>query len=316
MISSAISSLPYLKNPVKIEALEGGFTNAIYRIDTKHASFIHRTPKEKGDEAKFRKVLELTKKAAAFSLGPKVFGESVPHQEMLLEYIESAPWPTYEIDPQPFEKTMEYLQAYHKRVKEPKTNRFAPFNWIIDESDRLVDMPDEFYAAVLKIKAMQERLRPWLEEHATLCHGDFHKGNVLLKKQRKCFRPYLIDFDSNAIGHPYIDVVKFSVALPQNARMKLFSCYLGKRKPTKEEVQHFEFLDLALLMVITIVRFRSAQKADPILKRLSKEEMEKMLRSKEKLPSFLSINFKDTSPEARQKGALYALAEFMQRFTH
>lgn len=46
---------------------------------------------------------------------------------------------------------------------------------------------------------------------------------------------------------------------------------------------------------------------------LSREQMEKLLDNPQKLPSFLSVPFTDSSPIARQKGAIYALAEFLQK---
>ena len=117
-----------------------------------------------------------------------------------------------------------------------------------------------------------------------------------------------------SIGDPLFDVVKFSVALPQKCRMKMLSEYIGERLPTIQEQAHFELMDLALLMVIVIVRFKSAQNVQGFSQeRLTKEEMEKMLDSKDPLPSFLTMPFGDTSPKARQKGAVYALGELLKR---
>lgn len=70
-------------------------------------------------------------------------------------------------------------------------------------------------------------------------------------------------------------------------------------------------MDLALLMVIAIIRFKSAQNSSQEC--LNKTEIEEMLHSNEPLPSFLKIPFGDTSPKARQKGAAYALGEFLTR---
>ncbi|WP_068467553.1 hypothetical protein [Candidatus Protochlamydia phocaeensis] len=109
-------------------------------------------------------------------------------------------------------------------------------------------------------------------------------------------------------------MVKFSVVLSQEYRQELFHAYLGDRLPTAQEKAHFELMALALLMVITTVRFKSAQNAQgSSQERLSKEELEDMLNSQEPLPSFLKMPFGDNSAKARQKGATYALAEFLKR---
>lgn len=94
----------------------------------------------------------------------------------------------------------------------------------------------------------------------------------------------------------------------------MFNEYLGGRLPTPQEQAHFELMDLALLMVIASVRFKSAQNVQGnSQERLSKAEIEEMLNSEEPLPSFLKMPFGDTSPKARQKGATYALGEFLKR---
>lgn len=295
----------------KVEKVEGGFSNDLWRVNTTKNSYILRVAKKHAAASDFTRVLEISKRAFESDLAPRVVGASLELKQMLLEYVDSVPWPPYEVNAEPYKATMKALKCFHEKMPRAPIagTDFVPFTFIFQVNKSLVNPPEHYSRALQKMANLFEDLKPWLEKHAVLCHGDFHKGNVLLAKI-KALCPVVIDFDSMGVGDPLFDVVKFSVALLPKVRMELFEAYLG-HPPTSEEQSHFEKMDLALLMVIFSVRFLSAQKAEG--ERLSKKEMEEILDSKEPLPSFLKIPFGDTSPKSRQKGALYALGEFLKR---
>lgn len=306
--------LPKGERAQKMEMLEGGFSNNLWRVDTATRSYILRSPQEKSQHSDFIRILEASKHAFKCGISPQVFGEHIDNQHILLEYIEHVPWPSYEENSAPYLATMKLLKCFHENMPFhlPKETSYLPFTLIFNESESLEnspDMPSHFSKALKKVETILEQLKSWLKNHATLCHGDFHKGNVLLSKEKR-LTPLLIDFDSMSAGDPFFDVVKFSVALPQKYRMEMLYEYLGGRFPTKQEHAHVELMDLVLLMVISIVRFKSAQTSQ---ERLSKEEMERMLNSEGPLPSFFQMPFGDISPKARQLGAIYALGEFLKR---
>lgn len=312
--------LPKGESILHMEIIEGGFSNNLWRVDTETQSYILRSPKSKNQPSDFLQMLSVSKHASKCGISPQLVGEHTANQLMLLEYIEQMPWPTYEENSGPYNATMKVLKSFHDNMQpllvKERENSYEPFAFIFKEGKSLemsLDIPIHFSVALKKVEAIYERLKPWLKNHATLCHGDFHEGNVLLSKEKKC-TPFLIDFDSLAIGDPFFDVVKFSVALPWQYRMELLSEYVGGRPLTTQEKAHFELMDHALLMVIAIVRFQSAAKLLEFSQdRLTKEEMEEMLDSKDPLPSFLTIPFKDSSPKAKQMGAIYALGEFLRR---
>jgi thiamine kinase-like enzyme len=305
---------------IEIQKVEGGFSNNIWRIRASCGSYIFRSPKKVMEKALFAHVLTVAKTVFKVGIGPEVVSEDLERQEMLLRYVENSPWPSYDETAEPYRQTMRSIRQFHDSMPlvplPPKTIDYSPFSFIISDGKKLEisRLPKHFSVAIERLKRILQALTPWLEKHATLCHGDFHKGNVLLKKHEKGYKADLIDFDSLANGHPFFDVVKLSVALSHEKRLELFSAYLGHNPPTKQELAHFELLDLALLMVVAVVRFKSAINAQSVQQPgLSKEELEHILNSPEPLPSFLSVTFKDTSPEARQKGALYALSEFLNK---
>jgi aminoglycoside phosphotransferase (APT) family kinase protein len=312
--------LPQGERIQKVENVGGGFSNYLWRVETDKGSYVFREPKSKDSSIQFESLLHVSRHASEQELSPKLVGENVDEQHILLEYIDHIPWPSYEENSSPYHKTMKLLRAFHETmqpfVHELGKGDFAPFDFILSEGQSLEEienMPVQFSTALRRLEEMLEGLKPWLRRYATLCHGDFHRGNVLLNKKNGG-DPTLIDFDSMMIGDPIFDVVKFSIFLEEEARLKLFEEYLGGRQPTPEEQAHFEQMDLALLMVIAVVRFKSALKVrEHFQELLTKDEVEAMLNSEEFLPSFREVPFDHTSPRARQIGAIYALGEFLNR---
>ena len=303
---------------IEIQKVEGGFSNNLWRITTTSGSYIFRSPKKAMDKTLFAHVLTVAKTVFKLGIGPEVVSEDSERQEMLLSYVENSPWPSYEETAEPYRLTMQSIRQFHDNMPliTPKATNYSPFSFISTEGRSLesTHLPSHFSVAIERIGRIFQTLTPWLEKHATLCHGDFHKGNVLLLKNENRYKADLIDFDSLANGHPFFDVVKLSIALSREKRLELLSAYLGHSPPTAQELAHFDLLDLAFLMVVAVVRFKSAINAQSALQPgMSQPELEQILDSPEPLPSFLSVTFKDTSPEARQKGALYALSEFLKK---
>jgi len=299
-----------------IESISGGFSNNIWRINTESRSLILRSPINKIPQAEFLQQLNISKLTSKWGLSPKILGENIETQETLLEYIENSPWPSYNEKPEPYITTMRTLKCFHDHLKscsvEINKTSYFPFSYIIEEAQKfdphgaLVHLK----MALEKVSLIQERLEPWLQAHATICHGDFHQGNVLLLKTDH-LKPMLIDFDSMAWGDPIFDVVKFSVPLTKECRLKMFSEYLGY-SPSKEELEHFELIDQALLMVVALNRLNFAFKSHKNTALFSKDEMEDLL-NRNALPFFLEVSFEDTSAKARQLSGLYAFAEFLRR---
>jgi len=319
-IEKCIKCLPKGEYIFTIKEVGGGFSNDLWKIKTKLNSYILRSPKIKMSPANFLQDLAISKHAFKQGISPRVIDANLEDQCMLLEYIEHSPWPSYDENPEPYKATMKALKQFHDNMHEftaeKKESFYAPFTFIFNESDKLVKSPKipiHFALALKKIENLYKQIKPWLKNHATLCHGDFHQGNVLLSKSKN-LTPILIDFDSVVQGDPIFDVVKFSVPLTQEQRLEMFSEYLGRSPPTTQELKHFELIDLTLLMIIATVRFQSTQDIqETFVESLSKNEMEEMLNSQEPLPSFLTIPFGNISPKARQLGAVYALSEFLKR---
>lgn len=311
------SMLPPQEHVIDLVKMEGGWSNDIWQVQTESNLYILRKKNRKTHTSSFAKNLEITKTAFALGIGPCVIGENSSKKEMLLEYIAHISWPSYEENSIPYQETMKKLKIFHEKMPhhllDDQPSGCFPFTGILSIGKQLVEnalTPPSFSVALAKIETIFQELKPWLQEHQTLCHGDFYKQNVLLKND---YTPVLIDFDSSSIGDPFLDVAKFSLTLPLEQRYELLQTYLGKA-PTLEESRHFELVDLSLLMLVATIRFQVLQHrgffSDPIL---SPSEMEALLQSSDPLPSFLEVPFEDRSYKTKQLGALYALAEFLKR---
>jgi thiamine kinase-like enzyme len=311
--------LPSGESIVKLEPLQGGFANYIWEVFTETNHYILREKRNIVSPRSFMRDLKISQKAFQCHLGPKVLGANTKRQQILLEYIQHTSWPFYKNDFKPYQAAMKVLRSFHEQmpVHRPidKQTVFAPFYSIFKMRNSLMEtsaeIPSHFFIAVKKIEEVFEKIHPWLQKHARLCHGDFCKANVLLSEN---LSPKLIDFDSAFLGDPFFDIIKFSASLPLEQRLELFQSYLEDKEPTIEELCHFKLMDLTFLMVIATLRFQSAQiSSQGLEEKFSKNAMEDILNSQEPLPSWREVSFGNNSPQIKQTAALYALAEFLRR---
>lgn len=317
--NKAIQSFFPLEYVQSIHKINQGCANDVWIIKTNDLQYVIRIQQQKIASEEFDQILYAFQLASHHQLGPQLISYNTEQQSLLLEYIESIPWPTYENDPLPYHETVRTLNQFHLKMPKKQTQTFAPFSLIFEQAKEIEKqmghekLPHHFFKALKVAEKIDQELQPWLQEHAVLCHGDFHLGNVLLKTVTP-LEPYLIDFDSITMGHPFFDFVKFTLFLKQDQRLALLSTYLGGRSPSLNELDHLEKMDLTIRLLVTTTRWKSVNDAmihsDDLL---TKSEMQALLDQEEPLPSFLSIAFENPSLKQRQLGGLYALHEFLRR---
>ena len=299
------------------EEIKKGFSCKKYLVTTQSNKYVLRIQDTKTYEL-FAFELKVTQVAASLKIGPQLIAHDAHRQQMLLEYIFCQKWPSYEENPTPYCEAMRLLKLFHNESpncikREESNDAFSPFSHLIDRGRKMIEeipsLPRHFAQAIDKIQLVFKSLIPWLTKNATYCHGDFHKDNALYNGERV----FLIDWETTSWGDPLLDVVKFSLPLSIEYRHKLYGAYLGQ-DPTSQEIAHFELMDLTFLVVVIVNRMNLAysQRVSPS-EMLSQEEMEILLEAPAELPSFSSVTYADSSPKARQKGAIYALAEFLQK---
>lgn len=307
---------------VTSEPLLSGLSNNVIKYTTSLGnSYVFREPKKLGDKDRFNKIFSVAQTAAELLVAPHIYNVNQAHQQMLMRYIPNIAWPSYEENEKAYGAVMLTLKRFHDGMRADvlKNNptRYQPFSAILDKKEYWVTnshMPDQLKTAFDRMQKMYGKALPWLKTQATICHGDLKKKNVLLEQQKDQLYAWLIDFDYAGVGHPYFDVVKFSQKLPSHQRVKLFEVYL-EHQPTAEETAQFIIADNALRMLIALIRFDLALKAqetaDPSIL-LSKKEMEDLLNSSEALPSQATILLSDPDPKKQQLAALYALDDFLR----
>lgn len=308
--------------------LPGGMTNNLILCTTAaDHHYVFRYPKKPFNETRFTKILSLAQKAAFLQVSPDIYNWNIDQQQMLMHYIENARWPAYQVNEQPYHATMCLLKKFHDHMRldvvSDEQQSYTPFNWIVTGGKKLLDnphIPDHLGLAIARVQLLAEKVAPWLELNATICHGDFHKGNVLLAHSGEGLRPWIIDFDSMGVGDPYFDVVKFSRNLQPHQREELFQCYVGESLLTPEEKEHFDIVDKIFLMVVAVIRFKAAletleltPQSDVLADALSKKDMEELLNSSDSLPSQSTIPASNPDVKMKQLGAVYALHEFLKK---
>ena len=300
---------PFYAQPVR-----SGFSSSVWHVKTDSGKEYAFRYIPKCNSNHFSQEAAIVEKVAGQGLGPTLVNRDTSRGEMLLEYISHYPWPEYSSDSKPYKSAMIALRMAHQTLTADSVGRveFTPFSFISKSVQTLTGrvkwLPEQFSRAVEEIDAIYRKITPWLEKNAVLCHGDFHRANVLIGQHNV----FLIDWTTAAVGHPFFDVAKFTLGLDWQDRLSMLEAYLG-HEPSAEEKEHFRFIDLALLVLVAANRFRLAfQSGAEDNQFYTKQELEEKLESLE-LPSFLTVDFKETSPKARQLGAIYALQEFQKR---
>lgn len=293
-----------------------GFRSTVWHVNTASGKqYIYRYI-PKSDAASFSRETAAIVKIAQQGLGPRLLNYDIAKRAMLIEYVSQREWPAYATDRAPYVAAMIALRKAHQTLSVGPSNQttFAPFSCVTESMSHLKDkahwLPEQFFFAADQLAVIETSFIPWLQEHATLCHGDFHRGNVLLGNKGIA----LIDWTDAVLGHPFFDIAKFTLHLDETERFALLESYLG-HPPSLSEKQQFFYVDLALLLVIAANRFHLASKEGVDETRFhSKQDLEELL-TKSDLPSFLTVNFSDNSPKARQYAAICALQEFLKRLT-
>lgn len=294
-----------------IEPIHGGYANYLYYVETNCDEYVYRYPKNKSHARDFDHTLKITEKASALGICPANLAVDYERQATLVPYIPHAPWPDYDENKIPYVLAMDVLKQFHQNVSATHRKTLAPFSELFKRAEEVAayeDTPSHYQTALDKTKKIYQSLKPLFKKNATLCHGDFHKNNVLWEEQ--ALRCWIIDLDTCTNGHPYFDIAKFTCELNPEQRQELFCAYLGKTPSFREQIQ-FDAMRVTLLLMVATVRLQAAHENLDNPERLSKVDMEELLNSGTPFPPFTSIPFSATSPKDRQLGAIYALYELL-----
>jgi len=312
--------LPEGESIASLQKLPGGCTNNIVLCSSDSGKrYIYRSPKERLDRRCFATTCDITSQASNRGVSVPMYGTSINKQAMLMEYIEPVLWPTYEDNAQPYISTMLQLSKFHNVMRSscicvPDLADTIPFSFIFNPQPPHYPLPDQYSQALCKVGQYAQALQPSFAEMATICHGDFHTGNVLLSRaEDQTLRPWIIDFDSANTGHPYFDIAKFGCKFAEDRRIALLQHYLGE-EPRPEQSRQLRDMHALFLMVVAKLRLSKAfeiakEKEIPLM---SLHEMHEVVSAPDRT-SFLTINDWLTDPRQRQLSALYALREFIQQ---
>ena len=302
----------------KIEHLARGKFNSVEVVITNKNCYALRRPYQIDPRSKyFERIHALSQIAAEGGFSPRLIGVDQKSQTLLLACFPKIPWPSFEQNPEPYKVAMKTLKCFHEYMKPylpgGEIKEYSPFSFFLEKStdQKALDLlPCQFITANIRMGRLFEQVKPWLKKNATYCHGDFNPSNILLSQEGKEYKTVIIDFDTTTIGHPFFDIANFTFSQTSEVQQQMLNLYL-EREPNPEELKHYKFMRLALLMVITTNRLHVSQKKGvDTSNAFSKKEMEEILDSPEmpKTTNNVNLTHKD-----RQLQALYTLKEFLRQ---
>lgn len=312
-------------NPIlQLNELQIGTSKSFWKVRAGDESYLLQQFKEPLRAQSFAKLAAAAQLASREILGPRVLAVDPASRTLVLEQIDAVPWPRFELDAIPYLESMRALRAFHQlnlRSAPPFSDapdQIFPFHFIATKCSELFrarDVPRHFFVALKKIIDLFEQMRPWMETFATVCHGDFHRKNVLLTQEMGVWKATLIGFDFCELGHPYYDIAKFCMGLTKQQRLALFKEYLGEKQPNLQDIVHLEANHLALLMIVATTCLLTVLRSSPTDGDLpmSFREMEQMLDANDPLPSFIDVLRIESTLRQKQLGAVYALAELLRK---
>jgi thiamine kinase-like enzyme len=305
-----------LNEPYTYEVIPA-YENEIYKITANSGKkYIYRKLKDLDLERFLREVM-IGQYAGELGISPKSYGHDPQNFSQLIEYIEAKNWPLYEENGAPYHQAIDRIKRFHETISETGENaqkKYIPYSQILEEGSKLLRenqlLPNEFQIGLNRIKIIYEKMLPWLEEYGTICHGDFHRENVLWDGERT----YIIDWEDARWGDPYFDIAKFGLKISKERRIELFKDYLG-HEPIEFELNHIEMIEISMLMLVAINRMQLARTIclNSNQQGMSEEAMKQLLQE-ESLPSYLEIPF-GKEIEDNEKSSIYALSEFLKRTT-
>lgn len=293
-----------------------GFTNSITLVEERGGKVILRQSDERVPHRHFARIVKWYQKATDAKITPSLLCCDFSHQILKIQYQEHESWPTYVDCPQVYEETMLVLKKWHHLFPLPrKIRRLQPFTLLekqYEDLQKIARLPSQLQNIFEELRKIMKKIFEEGKNYAVICHGDFHKGNVLLVREHDTLKPLLIDFDDTGVGHPFYDIAKFTLMLSEEQQMHLLEVYLGK-KPTSLEKAHFEIMNACVLLSVSFNRLKKAAERPMDDIGYSLEEMEDLLAHPQLIPSLDAIPFGDERKKARQLGALSALAGLLKK---
>ncbi len=251
-----------------IEDLCAGVNTDISLCKTSKMHYLLRSPKAKKRSDFFTKMMHVHQVISEQKNSPKVYNYDHDSQQILMEYIENKqPWPRYEESPALYHETVRALRQFHETVSNPNCfscnypRDYWPFGWLskhpFNQNPQAYKIPEQLTQAYARIKVIAGKFAPAPSKRPSVCHGDFHQGNILLESNGNGIRPKIIDFDTIEYGDHFYDLARFTNELHSNQHLALLKTYLGEREPTQDEIEHYSVIYSIHTVVDSTIRLET-----------------------------------------------------------
>lgn len=231
---------------VELIPLTGGMDHVMVHVRLGKEEFVLRLLKiHRTEEAIIREV-EATQLASECGVGPKLLFFDPVQRILILEYL----FPDKgEVDE---EKMIQKLRRFQQLSFPYSAASPEPFVFI----DRLYQNVSEreatpMFKLIKEAMAVVTQIYEVLKEKpAVVCHGDFHKNNVITSSGEV----FLIDWTTAALGDRFYDLAKYTLSMTPEHVEHLLNIYCGS-KATLEDKAHFFLTRMATLMTLVLNRY-------------------------------------------------------------
>lgn len=224
--------------------LEGGLSDsAIYACHLENP-FILKVYPSLLRLLKEKKALE---KLSSFNCIPKILDCYPDNKALTLSFQKGTH--LSECSEDSFEDYARVLQTLSQVHTLKSENKYYPFNQIDHLWELVKKKPTPFYF-VQAWERWQEIKQALASFEACLCHGDFHRKNVLIDEDHVSF----IDWEEASYGDPFADVVKLLLQAPEHLEKPLLQSYLS-RTVTLEDQIHFDLMKQCMVLFSCLNRY-------------------------------------------------------------
>lgn len=274
----------YCKNPV---LLEGGLTSAVYQCYDESLTIFKIYP----HLYQMLREKEILEKISFLGVGPKVLAIYPECQALRISYVEGEVLKPFSNETLAgYQQAVQALRKVHLAFTTPKERASFPFLQIHNLwnhiHEKKLPLPSPFYRAWKIFVKIEHLLK---NTKVTLCHGDFHRKNVLITQEEA----KIIDWAYATVGHPLADLEKILLDLNKSKKNSLLATYFG-HEPTLKESSEYTLISKVMLFYISLMRYSLTEGT-----------------TKENLPPFQG-DFSYPSPKKRLKSSLKILSLFLE----
>lgn len=228
--------------------LDGGLTCSTYQFTHENITYVLKFLNRTTELSTLLREMWIFQLASEYDVAPKIVHFDLEERAILMHFAPGTPLDLDDVTSA--RQALLKLKLMHNSLPN------QPFAAIKERGAKIlenkIDLASQLTHA-LEIVAEIEKLVNLQGIGPTLCHSDFHTGNILTDGNEA----WLIDWSSANFGHPYYDIAKLTYKLDFEPAKAYLRTYL-ERDPNEKEKALFYMIRLLCHMTIATNRYLKA----------------------------------------------------------